>query len=56
MWVWEVADEVEPISLLLSNPGSYLYVLLILICYACRRGLGLSETMKDVRLLINGST
>ena len=53
---WEVFDEVEPIALLISNLGSYFYVLLILLCYARRRGLGLSETMKDVRLIINGST
>ena len=56
MWVWEVDDEVEPIALLLSNPGSYLYVMLILLCYARRRELGLSVLMTDVRLLINGST
>ena len=40
---WEVLDEVEPIALLHSNPWELLYVLLILLCYACRRGLGLSE-------------
>ena len=40
---WEVDDEVEPIALLYSNLGSYFYVLLILLCYARRRGLGLSE-------------
>ena len=50
---WEVVDEVEPIALH-SNLGSYFYVLLILLCYARRRGLGLSESMTDVRLLING--
>ena len=38
MWVWEVDDEVEPI-VLISNPGSYFYVMLILLCYARRRGL-----------------
>ena len=54
MWVWEVDDEVEPITLLLSNPGSYFYVMLIPLCYASRRGLGLSVSMTDVRLLING--
>ena len=36
----QVDDEVEPIALLLSNLGSYLYVLLMLLCYARRRGLG----------------
>ena len=40
MWVWEVVDEVEPIALLLSNLGSYIFVLLILLCYARRHGLG----------------
>ena len=48
MWVWEVDDEVEPIALLLSNPGSYFYVMLILPCYARRRGLGLRVSMTDV--------
>ena len=50
----EVYDEVEHIALLLSNPGSYFYVMLILLCYARRRGLGLSVSKTDVRLLING--
>ena len=42
---WEVVDEVEPIALLHSNPWELLYGLLIytMLCYACRRGLGLSE-------------
>ena len=42
---WEVVDEVEPIALLHSNPWELLYALLIytMLCYACRRGLGLSE-------------
>ena len=53
---WEVVDEVEPIALLYSNLGNYFYVLLILLCYARRRGLGLSVSMTDVSLLINGST
>ena len=39
MWVWEVDDEVEPIAFLLSNLVSYFYVMLILLCYARRRGL-----------------
>ena len=51
---WEVVDEVEPIALLHSNLGSYYYVMLILPCYARRRGLGLRVFMTDVRLLING--
>ena len=36
----EVVDDVEPIALLYSNLESYLYELLILLCYARRRGLG----------------
>ena len=56
MWVWEVDDEVEPIALYYQTLGSYFYVMLILPCYARRRGLGLSVSMTDVRLLINGST
>ena len=48
MGIWEVDDEVEPI-ILYSNPGSYFYVMLILLFYARRRGLGLSEFMTDVR-------
>ena len=55
---WEVVIEVEPIVLFYYQTlGSYFYVLLILPCYARRRGLGLSEFfMTDVRLLIYGST
>ena len=53
---WEV-DEVVPITCLLSNLWELLLRLLILLCYARRRGLGLSEFfMTDVRLLIYGST
>ena len=50
-------DEVVPITCLLSNLWELLLRLLILLCSAHRRGLGLSEfSMTDVRLLINGST
>ena len=42
MWVWEV-DEVVPITCLLSNLWELLLRLLIMPCYARRRGLGLSE-------------
>ena len=52
---WEVVDEVGTYSLH-SNLGSYYYVMLILPCYSRRRGLGLSVSMTDVRLLMNGST
>ena len=40
---WEVVVEVEPIALLLSNPWELLLRVVILLCYARRRGLGLSE-------------
>ena len=50
---WEV-DEVVPITCLLPNLWELLLRLLIMLCYASRRGLGLSVPMTDVRLLING--
>ena len=41
---WEVVIEVEPIAQLLSNPRELLLRLLIaMLCYAHRRGSGLSE-------------
>ena len=40
MWVWEVV-EVVPIALFISNLWELLLRLLILLCYARRRGLGL---------------
>ena len=40
---------------LLSNPWELLLRYDLLLCYARRRGLGLSVIMTDVRLLINGS-
>ena len=52
---WEV-DEVVPITCLLSNLWELLLRLLIMPCYARRRGLGLRVFMTDVRLLINRST
>ena len=53
---WEVA-EVVPIHLFIVKPSELLLCLLILLCFARRRGLGLSEFfMIDVRLLIYGST
>ena len=55
MWVWEV-DEVVPIHLFIIKPMGVTSTLLILLCYARRRGLGLSVSMTDVSLLINGST
>ena len=55
MWVWEV-DEVVPIHLFVFKPMGVTSTLLKLLCYARRRGLGLSVFMTDVSLLINGST
>ena len=51
---WEVVDEVEPIALLLSNP----WELLLRIAYIATLVdvVWASESMTDVRLLINGST
>ena len=51
MWVREV-DEVVPITSLLSNLWELLLRYALLLCYARRRGLGLSVIMTDVRLLI----
>ena len=51
MWVWEVVAEVEPITCLFSNLGSYFYVMLIFLCYARRRGLGLRVFMTDVSIV-----
>ena len=47
---------VVPIHLFITKPMGVTSMLLILLCYARRRGLGLSVSMTDVRLLINGST
>jgi hypothetical protein len=55
LWVWDVV-EVVPIHLFIIKPLGVTSTLLILLCYARRRGLGLSVSMTDVRLLINGST
>ena len=55
MWVWEV-DEVVPIHLFIIKLLGVTSTLLIPLCYARRRGLGLRVSMTDVRLLINGST
>ena len=54
MWVWKVV-EVVPIALH-SNLGSYFYIMLILLCYARRRGLGLRDIHDRCEMFINGST
>ena len=41
-------DEVVPIVLFIIKPMGVTSMLLILLCYACRRGLGLSISMTDV--------
>ena len=48
MWVWEVVDEVEPITCFIIKPWELLLRMLIMPCYARRRGLGLSVSMTDV--------
>ena len=48
---WEVV-EVVPIICLLSNLGSYYYVMLIVPCYARRRGLGF-ESIHDGCEIVN---
>ena len=49
---WEVV-EVVPITVLLSNPGSYFYVCLL--CHAMLVDVDwVSVSMTDVRLMING--
>ena len=47
---WEV-DEVVPIHLFIIKPLGVTSTLLILLCYACRRGLGLSVFMTDVSIV-----
>ena len=55
---WEVVVEVEPIALLLSNPWELLLrvAYITMLCYARRRGLGLSEIHDRCEIVINGST
>ena len=55
LWVWEVDDEVEPITCFIIKPSGVTSTLLILLRYARRHGLGMSVSMTDVRLLIDGS-
>ena len=50
---WEV-DEVVPITCFVTKPLGVTSTLLIMPCYASRRGLGEWISMTDVRLLING--
>ena len=50
MWVWEV-DEVVPIHLFIIKPMGVTSTLLILLCYARRRGLGLRVFMTDASIL-----
>ena len=54
MLVWEV-DEVVPITYFIIKPlGVTSKFSIILLCYSRRRGLCLSVSMTEVRLLING--
>ena len=54
MWVWEVDDEVEYITLLLSNLGVTSALCYLLPCYARRRGLGLSDIHDRCEIVNNG--
>ena len=47
---WEV-DEVVPIHMFIIKPLGVTSTLLMLLCYACRRGLGLSVLMTDVSIV-----
>ena len=54
MWVWEVVDEVEPITCFIIKPLG-VTSMLCLYCYAMLVDVvWVSESMTDVRLLING--
>ena len=55
---WEVVDEVEPITLLHSNPWELLLrvAYIAMLCYARRRGLGLRDIHDRCEMFINGST
>ena len=56
LWILGIYDEVEPITCFIIKPLGVTAMLCLLQCYARRRGLGLSVSMTDVSLLINGST
>ena len=51
MWVWEVDDVVEPIALFIIKPLGVTSTLLIMPCYASRRGLG--ECIHDRCEIVN---
>ena len=55
---WVLVIDVDPLALLLSNPWELLLrvAYIAMLCYARRRGLGLSEIHDRCELLINGST
>ena len=57
MWVWEVDDEVEPITCFIIKPLG-VTSMLCLYCHVMLVDvdLGLSVSMTDVSSLINGST
>ena len=56
MWVWEVDDEVEPITCFIIKPLGVTAMLCLLQCYARRRGLGLRDIHDRCEMFINGST
>ena len=52
MWIfWEVDDEVEPIAMFIIKHLGVTSTLLILLCYACRRGL--DECIHDRCEIVN---
>ena len=53
---WEVVDEVGTHSPVYYQTLGVTSTLLILLCYACRRGLGLSVIHDRCEMFINGST
>ena len=48
---WEVVVEVEPITLSLSKPLGVTSARCLLLCYARRRGLGLSEILDRYEII-----
>ena len=56
MWVWEVVDEVEPITCLFSNPWELLlrYAYIAMLC--SQTWIGFECIHDRCELVINGST
>ena len=54
MWVWEVVDEVVPIALFIIKPLGVTFMLCLYSNAMLVDVVWVSESMTDVRLLING--